>query len=281
MIYVDIIFITYNQEQYVAQGIESILNQIVSDNVNVRVIVADDCSTDKTLSIIKSYERKSPFSFVYTNYVHNVGMHNNYKHSFELCEGNYIAILEGDDWWHRNNHIQQHVDFLEAHHNFSMSFNQIRFLDASSDEFFTQWSLPQNFDFFPVFLKDLIVKGNQIGNLSACVFRDRLLKTIPNKLFESNFADWDLGMWMAQFGPIGFLRGDSSTYRVDYNGQWTKLDDNKKRESMIKTFHVMDGILKHRYHRWFEEGIYNVENGISPSLYISWKTKVKRFLHVN
>lgn len=278
---VDVIFITYNQEQYVAQGIESILSQKVSDNVSVRVVIADDCSTDNTLSIIKSYEEISPFAFVYTNNTHNVGMRNNYKQAFKICNGNYVAILEGDDWWHKDNHIQQHVDFLETHHKYSMSFNQIRFLDAASNFFSSKWVLPLKFNFYPITLKDQIVKGNQIGNLSACFFKKCFINTIPNELYESDFADWDLSIWMAQFGPIGFLKGDTSTYRVDYNGQWTKLDDGKKYESMISTLNLMDGILKLKYHRWFEEGIYNIENGISPSLYVSWKTKVKRFLHIN
>ena len=55
---VDVVLITYNQEQYVAQAVEGILMQRVNDDVQVRVIVADDCSKDKTLEIIKSYEKK-------------------------------------------------------------------------------------------------------------------------------------------------------------------------------------------------------------------------------
>ena len=280
MLKVDIIFITYNQEQYVAQGIESILNQKVDDNVKVRVIVADDCSTDNTLEIIKSYESKSSFPFIYTDHSKNIGFHKNYRRAFGMCDGKYIAILEGDDWWHSNNHLQQHIDFLENHTNFSMSFNQIRFFDSLSERYNTAWNLPNNFDYYPITLKDQIVKGNQIGNLSACVFRKKLIDTIPNELYESNFADWDLGMWMAKFGPIGFLKGDTSTYRVDHCGQWTKLDNVKRTESMIDTLSYMDSILKYKYHKWFEKGKYNIENDISINLYVSWKTKVKKFLHI-
>ncbi len=280
MLKVDIIFLTYNQEQYVVQGIESILSQKVDDNVKVRVVVADDCSPDNTFEIIKSYEKQSPFPFVYTNHLINVGFHKNYRTAFDLCEGDYVAILEGDDWWHSSNHLQQHIDFLEKHTNFSMSFNQIRFFDSLSERYNTEWNLPNNFSYYPITLKDQIVKGNQLGNLSACVFRKKLIDTIPNELYESNFADWDLGIWMAQFGPIGFLKGDTSTYRIDHCGQWTKLTDSKKKEFMIETLNNMDSILKYKYHIWFEKGKYNIENDISLNLYESWKTKVKKFLHI-
>ena len=94
---IDIILITYNQEQYIAQAVESILLQRVNDDVQVRVIVADDCSTDKTLEIIKSYEDKSPFPFVYLSVEDNMGHVRNYQRAFAACVGDYVAILEGDD----------------------------------------------------------------------------------------------------------------------------------------------------------------------------------------
>ena len=115
MVNVDVILISYNQEQYIGQAVESILSQKISDDINVRVIVADDYSTDNTLDIIKSYESKSPFRFMYTNSGENLGYHENYRRTFELCNGDFVAILEGDDWWHSNKHIMQHVHFLEKH----------------------------------------------------------------------------------------------------------------------------------------------------------------------
>ena len=75
----DILIISYNQEQYIAQAVESILMQRVSDDVQVRVIVADDCSKDNTLEIIKSYEEKSPFPFVYLAADTNLGISKNYQ----------------------------------------------------------------------------------------------------------------------------------------------------------------------------------------------------------
>ena len=54
MIQVDIILITYNQEKYVNYAIDSILTQDLDANCSVRIIVADDASTDKTLTLIKN-----------------------------------------------------------------------------------------------------------------------------------------------------------------------------------------------------------------------------------
>ena len=112
---VDVVLISYNQEQYIAQAVESVLMQRVNDNVQVRVIVADDCSKDKTLEIIKSYEEKSPFPFVYLPTEQNMGIAQNYKRAFEATDADYVAVIEGDDWWVDPHRIQKHVDCFQHH----------------------------------------------------------------------------------------------------------------------------------------------------------------------
>ena len=52
---IDILMATYNGEKYLKEQIESILNQTYS---NIRLIISDDCSKDKTREIIKEYEKK-------------------------------------------------------------------------------------------------------------------------------------------------------------------------------------------------------------------------------
>lgn len=279
MVNVDVILISYNQEQYIAQAIESILSQKVTDDISVRVLIADDCSTDNTLNIIKSYESQSPFIFVYTNFGANLGMHENYRRTFELCNGDYVAILEGDDWWHSNFHIQQHVDFLDKHEKYSMTFNNIRFFDTDKNDFLSKhWSYPQ--DYKRISLKQQILYGNHIGNLSSCVFRLNLLRTLPNRFYSITFADWELGIWMAKYGDIVELKESTSTYRIDYKGLWTKLSNSAKNESMIRTLEDMDILTDGKYHKLFQKGKFNILNDIREKPYRSWKTKIKLFLGI-
>jgi len=276
---VDVIFITYNQAQYVAQGIESIISQKVTDEIDVRVIVADDCSTDDTLDIIKSYETNSPYPFLYTDYGKNLGYHENYHRTFQLCDGDYIAILEGDDWWHSDKHLQQHIDFLNAHPAFSMSFNRIRGLNAFSNQFSVcQW--PYKKDFYPIMFKSQIIDGNQLGNFSACVFRTNLIHSIPEQLFKMDFAEWEISMWVAQYGPIGYLKESTSTYRNNQKGEWTKLSQEKMKESMLTTLKQMNELFNYKYNKWFKQGIYNIEHDIQSEPYMTWKTRIKKWLKI-
>ena len=52
---IDVLLATYNGEKYIKEQIDSILNQSYK---NIRLIISDDCSKDKTQEILKEYEKK-------------------------------------------------------------------------------------------------------------------------------------------------------------------------------------------------------------------------------
>jgi glycosyltransferase involved in cell wall biosynthesis len=53
---VSVVCISYNQEKYIAEAIDSFLLQ-KSNGFDIEIIIADDASTDKTPEIIKSYQK--------------------------------------------------------------------------------------------------------------------------------------------------------------------------------------------------------------------------------
>jgi len=230
---IDVILCSYNQEDYIGKAIESVLRQKVE--AEVRVIIADDCSRDDTLQIIKCYQEKSPFPFTYLKSDVNLGMKANYKRAFAACRGDYVAILEGDDWWHKDNHLAQHVEFLERHKRYSMSYNLVAFYmqdEGTTEE--QKWQFAE-YDHLTIRLRHQISWGNQIGNLSSCVFRTKLLKNLPEEFYQLNYADWELGMMMALKGPLAMLREVTSTYRISSKGLWSALPTDKKYSSVMST----------------------------------------------
>lgn len=107
-----VLFITYNHEEYIRQSLDGILMQECS--FDYEIVVGEDCSTDSTREILKEYAEKYPDKFVLlfreknfgrpTMNVYDTGMH---------CRGDYIAFLEGDDYWTDTKKLQKQVDFLE------------------------------------------------------------------------------------------------------------------------------------------------------------------------
>ncbi len=109
-----VLFITYNHEDYIRQALDSVLMQKCS--FEFEIVVGEDCSTDSTRDILREYDRKYPgrFNLLFreknfgrpTMNVYDTGMH---------CTGDYIAFLEGDDYWTDENKLQKQVDFLDRH----------------------------------------------------------------------------------------------------------------------------------------------------------------------
>ena len=248
----DIILITYNQEQYIAQAVESILMQRVNYDVQVRVIVADDCSKDNTLEIIKSYEKKSPFLFVYLSPDTNLGISKNYQRAFAACDGDYIAILEGDDWWSYPNHIEQHIRFLCTHKECSMSMNTITFYAQETQTSKLPYWGYGDADVFYVDTECQITQGNQLGNLSACVFRNSCIKQLPASLFGISIADWMLGVMLSQQGSIALLKESTSVYRTNENSTWASLSEKQRVKRMLDLSRQYDKYQNGQYHIYWK-----------------------------
>lgn len=246
---IDIILFCYKQEQYIEQALQSIYDQQVPKDCSVRIIVADDCSPDNTLTLIEKHAAESPFPIIFLPKEPNMGISKNYKRSFAATTADYVAVLEGDDYW-LPNHLAQHIKFLNLHRCCSMSINQIQFLDE--DKGFLPCTWPYAVPYMKISLRHQIENGNQLGNFSACVFRTKPLKKIPNHFYDMPFADWEVGMFVAQFGFIARLKENTSVYRVKSSGQWVQLNIEQRTQSRLESIRKMDVFFNYKYHTYFE-----------------------------
>lgn len=92
---VSVCVVTYNQENYIAECLESIVTQ--KTNFKFEIIVGEDCSTDNTRKIVQEYSDKYPNIIVPILYEKNVGPFENIKKVYSLARGKYIAHMDGDD----------------------------------------------------------------------------------------------------------------------------------------------------------------------------------------
>lgn len=91
---VSVHIITYNQENFAAEAIESAIAQ---DYTNLEVVVSDDASTDSTAAIVANYQRRYPDRVVAILNSVNGGVTRNSNRALRACTGKYIAFLGGDD----------------------------------------------------------------------------------------------------------------------------------------------------------------------------------------
>lgn len=93
---VAILMATYNGEMYVAEQIESILNQTFSDWV---LYIRDDGSTDKTVEILESFRNKCDKINLVTDDYNNKGAKWNFIHLLEIVDADYYMFCDQDDIW--------------------------------------------------------------------------------------------------------------------------------------------------------------------------------------
>lgn len=122
---VSVFVLCYNQVKFIRKCLDSIVNQ--KTNFDFEVVVHDDCSDDGTKEVIEEYASK--YSFIKPIYEseNQYILKNIYgvlKKSYLKCNGDYIAYLEGDDYWTDEDKLQTQVDFLDNNPDFSGCFHK-------------------------------------------------------------------------------------------------------------------------------------------------------------
>ena len=108
--FISVLIITYNQDKYIKQAINSVLSQEI--NANIEIFIGDDASTDSTGSILSQYKSKFPNKFKIISRTQNIGPTSNLCSLIKECNGEYIAILEGDDYWTDPYKLSKQLAFL-------------------------------------------------------------------------------------------------------------------------------------------------------------------------
>ena len=105
---VSVITPAYNASEYIGEMIESVLNQTYD---NWEMLIVDDCSSDNTVEIVKSYaEKDSRIKLILHS--QNQGVATARNTALKEANGEYIAFLDSDDIWHKEKLLKQ-LDFME------------------------------------------------------------------------------------------------------------------------------------------------------------------------
>ena len=128
-----VIFITYNHEKYVEKALRSVCEQ--ETDFPFEVVVGEDCSTDSTRDILKKVAAEYPEKVRLLFREKNFGRPtlNVYNTTME-CRGEYLAYLEGDDYWTDRNKLKKQVTFLEEHPEYIACTHDCVMIDENSNE---------------------------------------------------------------------------------------------------------------------------------------------------
>jgi len=241
-----ILSITYNHEKFISQAIDSWLMQ--KTNFDIEIVIGEDCSTDNTLQIIKEYQKRYPHLIKIITSDTNVGMQANFIRTLEACNGKYIALCEGDDYWTDPLKLQKQVDFLENNEIYSIVGNKSKILKkdilteekyyVSNPVLISQWigKLPFRTNTF-VFRKEIL--DFSVIDLKKFISGDRIIMTL-----------------LLLQGPCFLIDEYMSVYR-DHDTGISKVTDGifvKKNE--IKLYITLNNLTKGKYKKTLNKNIF-------------------------
>lgn len=253
-----VLLVTYNHEKYIRIALDSLFNQKF-DGV-IELVIADDESSDNTISIIKEYENiDDRFIFKYLKNTKNMGITKNYQRGFSQCTGKYVAVLEGDDYWINPFKLQQQIDFLDIHMECNLcSVNYFVFQEKIA-HYYPRIAVGNSYRLISA--RELIA-DNIVGNFSTCMYRKFALDNLPEKLFETTSYDWIINICVAQESLIGFLETPMSVYRLHTSGTWTQKSNVEKLQQQLDIIPVYDELTKKIFHKNFEDLASHLRNMI-------------------
>lgn len=122
---VSVLMTSFQHERYIARAIDGVLEQ--GGDVQFELLVGDDASTDGTREVIAEYARAHPQVIRTFFPERNLGQGGKtiFSALIGLSRGDYIAVLDGDDYWTSPEKLRRQVTYLDEHPECSMCFHNV------------------------------------------------------------------------------------------------------------------------------------------------------------
>ena len=218
---VSVIIPLYNEEKYVDDAINSVLNQTYQD---FEIIVVDDESTDNSRLVIKNFNDPRIKYF----YKKNSGPNLSRNYGIERAQGELIAFLDADDIWTPHK-LEIQVKKIKEDPNIGLVFGWVYYIDSNSNlTGQTRYDIDKDY-----YINILL--GNYVDNGSTPLIR----KTCFDKVgFFKNMqpaGDWDMWIRIAKEYDFANVKDYIAMYRIHSQGISKKY---KKMEKHL--FQILD-----------------------------------------
>lgn len=177
---VSVIMPAYNSRRFIAQAIASVQAQSVTD---WELLVIDDGSQDDTCAIVETLAAQDRRVRLIRN-EQNMGVAATRNRGFDLCRGQYVALLDSDDVWYPHK-LQRQLELLERT-GADIAYCSYAIVDEEGLQAKSDYTIPEQVDF------DGLLRENVIG-CSTVVLRRGILES---HRFRTDFYHEDYVLWL-------------------------------------------------------------------------------------
>ena len=229
--------VTYNQEKYIRQCLDSILMQKV--DFDYEVVIGEDHGTDNTRAICEEYAARYP-QVRLLPLIENLGVAKNWRRVLSECNGEYVAMCEGDDYWSDPYKLQKQIDFMEEDKDekYVMCFHEAMLVDEKS-EIIKEYKMGR--DFWRDFSSDELRKGLH-PSTQTVLFRQKMIPEIMPLMstYKWNCNDTLIFSLLGKYGDAGFISSiKQSAWRIHCESVWSSSDKVFQYQNSFHTFSLM------------------------------------------
>jgi glycosyltransferase involved in cell wall biosynthesis len=271
---VSVIITCYNQEQFISEAIESVIQQTYQ---NIECIIVDDGSTDYTSLICNEYlKNDARVKYVYQQ---NKGVSVARNIGFSMSKGDFIQFLDGDDFLSKDK-LKRQFEFLFNNENFDLCYSNYSHYFQDKKQF--QESKHRIVDINPI-ENFLFSWDRDVGTTihSALFRRDIWLQNeMPFPVdYKSRYEDWVFWVLVAlKNKKVGYNNFVGAFYRIHSSN----LTGNHQTNTIYffnAMFYIQNKIPEKYRQKFIEHNTgYLLEkyakNKIYQEIYITWEWKL-------
>lgn len=209
---VSVIIPTYNRAKYIAKALDSVLFQSYQ---NFEIIIVDDGSTDDTKNILQPYLKDPRVLYIYQQNQRVSRARNN---GIKQSKGEYIALLDSDDYWLDSKKLEKQVNFFEKNPDYLLTSGGIIRVAESGKEVSKVLNPESDEAIRPAMLFSCLFAP------SGAMFRRNIFEKIGGFNEMSDLSeDWEFFLEIGKFGKfynfqdyfVAYLQGSQN--RSNFN----------------------------------------------------------------
>ena len=215
---VSVAVITYNQQDTIAQTLDSILMQ--KGDFELELVVGEDFSKDNTWSICQDYASRYPDIVRLLPNTRNLGIMGNFARVMKACSGEFVAMCAGDDYWCDEHKLQKQLGFFNQHPDYGVVSTSGYKLLVRENRLIPHAIAPQH----PVEdgnVKPFFFSPNYPGGVYATPLSLLIRKEVTEKVDFDEFVhrgfpveDYPMQAVMSQYTKWGHIQDQTVVYRV-------------------------------------------------------------------
>jgi len=211
---ISILMATHNGERYIAEQIDSLLNQTYKD---FTLYICDDASTDKTFSIVSRYAEMNPGKIIVSRNERNTkSAKSNFIKMMIEHKDDYVMLCDQDDVW-RPVKIEITVAKMKEMENMYgketplLVHSDLMVVDENLKIISPSFKDAMNADYSKTELRNIVIQNTLTG---CTAMYNRALADLIN--IEPRYMvmhDWWLILIASAFGKVGTLKEQTVMYR--------------------------------------------------------------------